>query len=138
MLDIASIVKEKIDVVDFLSKYLKLTPAGKNFRAVCPFHKEKTPSLMVSPDKQIWHCFGCGNGGDVIKFLMLYENLEFFDALKVLAEKAGMNLDILGGRDFKTYDVIYKAMEAAKEFYRTNLYKSDEVKDYLKNRKMLH
>ncbi|MEK7463427.1 MAG: CHC2 zinc finger domain-containing protein, partial [Patescibacteria group bacterium] len=134
MLDIASIVKEKIDVVDFLSKYLKLTPAGKNFRAVCPFHKEKTPSLMVSPDKQIWHCFGCGNGGDVIKFLMLYENLEFFDALKVLAEKAGMNLDVLGGRDFKTYDVIYKAMEAAKEFYRTNLYKSDEVKDYLKDR----
>ncbi|MHB9019419.1 MAG: DNA primase [Minisyncoccota bacterium] len=134
MLDIASVVKEKNDVVDFLSKYLKLTPAGKNFRAVCPFHKEKTPSLMISPDKQIWHCFGCGNGGDVIKFLMLYENLEFFDALKVLAEKAGMNMDVLGGRDFKTYDVIYKVMEAAKEFYRTNLYKSDEVKDYLKNR----
>ena len=134
MLDIAQQVKEKIDIVDFLSKYIKLSPAGKNFRAVCPFHKEKTPSLMVSPDKQIWHCFGCGNGGDVIKFLMLYENLEFFDALKVLAEKAGMNLDILGGRDFKTYDVIYKAMEAAKEFYRANLYKSDEVKDYLKNR----
>lgn len=134
MLDVAQQVKEKIDVVDFLSQYLKLTPAGKNFRAVCPFHKEKTPSLMVSPDKQIWHCFGCGNGGDVIKFLMLFENLEFFDALKVLAEKAGMNLDILGGRDFKTYDVIYKVMEAAKEFYRTNLYKSDEVKDYLKNR----
>jgi len=136
MLDVASAVKEKIDVVDFLGKYLKLTPAGKNFRAVCPFHKEKTPSLMVSPDKQIWHCFGCGNGGDVIKFLMLYENLEFFDALKVLAEKAGMNLDILGGRDFKTYDVIYKVMEEAKEFYRTNLYKSDEVKDYLKNREL--
>jgi DNA primase len=134
MLDIASVVKEKIDVVDFLGKYLKLSPAGKNFRAVCPFHQEKTPSLMISPDKQIWHCFGCGNGGDVIKFLMLYENLEFFDALKVLAEKAGMNLDVLGGRDFKTYDAIYKVMEAAKEFYRTNLYKSDEVKDYLKNR----
>jgi len=134
MLDIAQQVKEKIDVVDFLSKYLKLTPAGKNFRAICPFHKEKTPSLMVSPDKQIWHCFGCGSGGDVIKFLMLYENLEFFDALKVLAEKAGMNLDVLGGRDFKTYDVIYKVMESAKEFYRANLYKSDEVKDYLKDR----
>ena len=134
MLDVAQQVKEKIDVVDFLSKYLKLTPAGKNFRAVCPFHQEKTPSLMISPDKQIWHCFGCGNGGDVIKFLMLFENLEFFDALKVLAEKAGMNLDILGGRDFKTYDVIYKVMDAAKEFYRTNLYKSDEVKDYLKDR----
>ncbi len=134
MLDIASVVKEKIDVVDFLGKYIKLTPAGKNFRAVCPFHKEKTPSLMISPDKQIWHCFGCGSGGDVIKFLMLYENLEFFDALKILAEKAGMNMDILGGRDFKTYDVIYKVMEAAKEFYRTNLYKSDEVKNYLKDR----
>jgi len=134
MLDVASTIKEKIDVVDFLGQYIKLSPAGRNFRAVCPFHKEKTPSLMISPDKQIWHCFGCGNGGDVIKFLMLYENLDFFDALKVLAEKAGLNLDILGGRDFKTYDVIYKVMESAKEFYRTNLYKSDEVKDYLKNR----
>lgn len=134
MLDSASLVKEKIDIVDFLGKYIKLSPAGKNFRAVCPFHKEKTPSLMVSPDKQIWHCFGCGNGGDVIKFLMLYENLEFFDALKILAEKAGINLDVLGGRDFKTYDVIYKVMEEAKEFFRLNLYKFDEVKDYLKNR----
>ncbi len=134
MIDVAQQIKEKIDVVDFIGKYIKLSPAGRNFRAVCPFHKEKTPSLMISPDKQIWHCFGCGNGGDIIKFLMMYENLEFFDALKVLAEKAGINLDLLGGRDFKTYDVIYKVMEAAKEFYRTNLYKSDEVKDYLKNR----
>jgi DNA primase len=134
MLDVAQQVKEKIDIVDFLGQYLKLTPAGKNFRAICPFHKEKTPSLMISPDKQIWHCFGCGAGGDVIKFLMLYENLEFFDALKVLAEKAGINLDIHGGRDFKTYDVLYKVMEAAKEFYRSNLYKSDEVKKYLIDR----
>ena len=134
MLDVASQIKEKIDVVDFLSQYIKLFPAGRNFKAACPFHKEKTPSLMVSPDKQIWHCFGCGNGGDVIKFLMLYENLEFFDALKILAEKAGINLDILGGRDFKTYDVIYKVMEAAKEFFRLNLYKSEEVKNYLKDR----
>ena len=133
-MDAASQVKEKIDVVDFLGQYLKLTPAGKNFRAICPFHKEKTPSFMISPDKQIWHCFGCGNGGDVIKFLMLYENLEFFDALKVLAEKAGVNLDIHGGRDFKTYDALYKVMEAAKEFYRNNLYKSEEVKKYLIDR----
>lgn len=134
MLDAAQQIKDKIDVVDFLGQYLKLTPAGKNFRAVCPFHKEKTPSFMISPDKQIWHCFGCGNGGDVIKFLMLYENLEFFDALKVLAEKAGINLDIHGGRDFKTYDVLYKAMEAAKEFYRNNLYRSEDVKKYLIDR----
>jgi DNA primase len=133
-LSISSLVKEKIDIVDFLGQYLKLTPAGKNFRAVCPFHKEKTPSFMISPDKQIWHCFGCGNGGDVIKFLMLYENLEFFDALKVLAEKAGVNLDVHGGRDFKTYDVLYKVLESAKEFYRNNLYGSEEVKKYLIDR----
>ncbi|MBU4348566.1 DNA primase [Patescibacteria group bacterium] len=134
MSDTASLVKEKIDIVDFLGQYIKLFPAGRNFRAVCPFHKEKTPSFMVSPDKQIWHCFGCGDGGDVIKFLMLYENLEFYDALKILAEKAGVNLNISGDRDFKSYNLFYTIMEEAKEFFKSNLYESDEVKQYLKDR----
>jgi DNA primase len=134
MSDTASLIKEKIDIVDFLSKYIKLSPAGRNFRAVCPFHKEKTPSFMVSPDKQIWHCFGCGDGGDIIKFLMLYENLEFYDALKVLAEKAGINLNTSGNRDFKAYNLFYVIMEEAKDFFKSNLYKSDEVKQYLKDR----
>ena len=78
-------IKDKIDILNFLRSYLPLSPAAKNFKGLCPFHKEKTPSFVVSPDRQIWHCFGCSKGGDVIKFLMLYENIEFFEALKILA-----------------------------------------------------
>ena len=74
--DAAQLIKEKLDVVDFLRQYIELKPAGKNFKARCPFHKEKTPSFMISPERQSWHCFGaCNEGGDVIKFLMKYENL---------------------------------------------------------------
>jgi len=76
-MDTVSQIKERLDLIEFLKSYLTLSPAGKNFKGVCPFHKEKTPSFIASPDKQIWHCFGCGAGGDLIAFLMRYENIEF-------------------------------------------------------------
>src|SRR3989344_9642742 len=135
MSDTAQLVKDKIDIVDFLRQYVELKPAGKNYKANCPFHKEKTPSFMVSPERQSWHCFGsCSEGGDVIKFLMKYENLEFYDALKVLAEKAGVEIQQSGDRDFKSYNSLYKAMEAAKDFFKTNLNASPKVLAYLKER----
>src|ERR1700722_7918904 len=85
-------VKERLNIVDVVSSYVPLKRAGTYYRANCPFHKEKTPSFVVSPGKQFWHCFGCGKGGDVIAFVMEYENLEFKEALKILAERAGVEL----------------------------------------------
>ena len=133
--DTAQLIKDKLDIVDFLKQYVELKPAGKNFKARCPFHKEKSPSFMVSPERQSWHCFGsCSEGGDIIKFLMKYENLEFYEALKILAEKAGVELRTSGDRDFNATNNLYKVMEAAKNFFKENLTKSHFVNEYLKER----
>src|SRR3989344_4819798 len=79
MAGVVDTTKEKIDIVDFLRSYIDLHPAGKNFKAICPFHSEKTASFVVSPERRMWHCFGsCGEGGDIFKFLMKHETLEFF------------------------------------------------------------
>lgn len=85
-------IKQRIDLVDLVSQYVVLKKAGANYKGVCPFHQEKTPSLMVSPEKQIWKCFGCSRGGDQFSFIMEAEHLEFADALKLLAQKAGVTL----------------------------------------------
>lgn len=87
-------IKNKIDIVDFIGNFINLKKAGKNYKALCPFHTEKTPSFIVSPERQIWHCFGaCNEGGDVIKFLMKWENITFYEALKELANKTGVSLN---------------------------------------------
>src|SRR5882672_1588787 len=85
-------IKDRLNIADIIGEYITLKKAGTNFKAVCPFHNEKSPSLQVSPQKQIWHCFGCGEGGDVFTFVQKYENLEFKDVIKILAEKAGVKL----------------------------------------------
>lgn len=127
-------IKEKIDIVDFIKSYLPLQPAGKNFKALCPFHQEKTPSFIISPERKIWHCFGCQKGGDVIKFLMLYENLEFYEALRVLAEKAGVEIRRLNLQDQKIFNLLYDLNEKAKNFFKEQLEKSATAKEYLKKR----
>jgi len=133
--DTAQLIKDKIDIVDFLRQYVELKPAGKNFKARCPFHKEKTPSFMISPERQSWHCFGsCNEGGDIIKFLMKYENIEFYDALKILAEKAGVDIKTSANRDFRSHNSLYAIMEAAKNFYKSNLEKATAVQKYLAER----
>jgi len=86
-------VRESTDIVEIIGQNVTLKRAGANYKGVCPFHQEKTPSFIVSPDKQIFHCFGCGKGGDVIKYIMEYEHFEFIDVVKMLAEKAHIPLE---------------------------------------------
>ena len=127
-------IKERLDIVDFIRSYIPLQPAGKNFKALCPFHKEKTPSFMVSPERQMWHCFGCGEGGDIFKFLMKYENLEFYEALKILAERAGVELKRISPAEYKQFGILYEINQSAKDFFKKQLEKSPEVLNHLLSR----
>lgn len=86
-------IKDRLDIVQIISEYVSLKKAGINWKANCPFHNEKSPSFMVQPEKQFWHCFGCGKGGDVFTFIQEMEGLEFAEALKILADRAGVKLD---------------------------------------------
>ena len=133
-------IKDRLNIVDVISSYLPVKKSGTNYKVSCPFHKEKTASLMVSPSKQIWHCFGCGEGGDVFGFVMKYENLEFGEALKLLAEKAGVELPKYAPRDAaidKHKEVLYKANDFAARFYHEVLLKSsigEQARKYLQDR----
>ncbi len=128
------LIKEKLDLVDFLRSYLTLSPAGKNLKALCPFHQERTPSFMVSPERKMWHCFGCGLGGDIIKFAMLYEHLEFPEALRFLAEKAGVAIQTLSPAQQREFGILYDLHEEAKNFYKNELLKNPAALKYLKER----
>ena len=128
-------IKDKLDVADFIGSYVQLKPAGKNLKGSCPFHKEKTPSFMVSPDRQMWHCFGsCGEGGDIIKFLMKYENIDFSEALKILAEKAGIEIRKVSPMEQKQFGILYDINQTAKEFFKKSLLGSEEASEYLNSR----
>lgn len=127
-------IKEKLDIVEVIRGYLPLQPAGKNFKALCPFHQERTPSFIVSPERRTWHCFGCGLGGDVISFVMRYENLEFPEALKFLGEKAGVAVEFLSPREQREFGILYDLHGAAKEFFRGELAKHAGAREYLAGR----
>ena len=85
-------IQDRCDIVEVISSYIPLKPAGRNFKTTCPFHHEKTPSFVVSPDKQIYHCFGCNSGGNVFNFIKEYEKTDFIDVVKMLATKTGVKL----------------------------------------------
>ncbi len=129
----------RTDIVEVISGCIPLKRAGRNFRATCPFHHEKTPSFMVSPDRQIYHCFGCGTGGNAFNFLMQYERLEFPEAVETLAKKAGIVLPQSSGHDEKAVSLttqLYKINELAAGFYQNilNSAAGDHAKDYLLKR----
>src|SRR3989344_5373879 len=91
-MDDVALVRERTDIIQLLQEYVPLKKAGRNFKANCPFHNESTPSFMVSPERGMWHCFGCKKGGDAYTFLMEYEHMEFPEALRFLAKRAGVTL----------------------------------------------
>lgn len=127
-------IRDRLDLVEFIKGYIDVRPAGKNFKALCPFHNEKTPSFVISPERQIWHCFGCGEGGDIFKFLMRYDNLEFYEALGVLAERAGVELRKISPEDQRQFGVLFDLNNAASEFFEERVLVSKEAEDYIKRR----
>lgn len=115
-------IKNRLDVVEFISTYLRLQKAGRNFRALCPFHNEKSPSFMVSPERQLWHCFGCNESGDIFTFLMKIEGIEFKDALAQLAERAGVRLERFDRDASSRKQKIYNILEIATQFFSGNFW----------------
>jgi DNA primase len=133
-------IKNKLDIVDIVSSYINLQQASGNFRANCPFHNEKTPSFMVSREKQIWHCFGCDKGGDLISFVEEYEGIDFKEALKILADKANVPLTGFSSQKKEDNSLLYEINKEAAKFFHNILEQdtdaSQKVLKYLDKRKV--
>lgn len=135
----AELIKSKIDIVGFISEYTQLKKAGRNFKALCPFHSEKTPSFVVSAERGTWHCFGaCGEGGDAIRFLEKWEGIDFLEALKILAKRTGVTLSNYAPTDdAKKKDRLYEINHLASEFFHYLLIThpmGKKAREYLKQR----
>ena len=135
-------IRNNNDIVNIVSQYVALRRSGRNYFGLCPFHNEKSPSFSVSQDKQIFHCFGCGVGGDIFKFIQKIENIDFREAINVLAERAGITLPILeNNNEDKMYQLknkIYEINELAADYYHKKLYlpEAKDVQEYVKKRKL--
>ncbi|MFA4833856.1 MAG: DNA primase [Patescibacteria group bacterium] len=129
-------IKSRLDIVEIIREYIPLKPAGINFRALCPFHREKSPSFIVSSEKQIWHCFGCGRGGDVFSFLMEIEGLGFAEVLRNLAPRAGVTLKRQDPKLTSQRNRLLDIMEATVNYYHKALEREEakSVRQYLAGR----
>ncbi|HOX60815.1 MAG TPA: DNA primase [Candidatus Magasanikbacteria bacterium] len=134
------LIKEKVDIVDLISEYVALKPAGVNHKGLCPFHREKSPSFMVSRERQSWHCFGCSKGGDIFSFVQEIEGMEFSEALKYLANRAGVPLDNYRSEiGSNLRNRIKEINENAANFFHNFLLKmpaAASARDYLSGRKV--
>ena len=136
-------VRQANDIVDVISQYVHLKRSGRNFFGLCPFHNEKSPSFSVSPDKQIFHCFGCGVGGNIFTFLTKIEGITFIEAVQNLAKRANIQLPTIEGnlQDLereKLKQKVYKINEFVAKYYHENLYKNTSkiAQEYVKKRKL--
>ena len=135
-------IRSRNDIVDVVSQYVILKRSGRNYFGLCPFHNEKSPSFSVSPDKQIFHCFGCGVGGNVFHFIMKIENISFIESVQMLAERAGINLPSSSNYEdekiAKLKAKVYDVNKFTAEFYHKNLYKPESKlgQEYIKKRKL--
>jgi DNA primase len=127
-------IKDRLSIEEVVSSYIKLDKAGKNFKAKCPFHNEKTPSFFVSPERGNYYCFGCTAKGDIFTFIEEFEGLDFKGALKILAEKAGVSLSEFSKEKEGEREKLYRIMEESAKFFEKNLTENKEVLLYLKER----
>ena len=140
--DVILDIKSKVNIVDVISEYLPVEQKGKNYFAICPFHDDHNPSMSISPEKQIYTCFVCGASGNVFNFVANYEKVSFVSAVKKVAQKAGINLDINVKDDYKPqdtkYDKYYKMFDITNKYYQNNIkcvYGKKAI-EYLHNRKI--
>lgn len=127
-------IKSKIDIVSLISSYIKLEKAGANFKGRCPFHNEKTPSFFVSPDRGSYYCFGCQAKGDIFTFVQEFEGLDFVGSLKVLADRAGVELEKFRTGEKSEKERLFSVLETAVFFYQTKLSENKDALNYLHSR----
>lgn len=134
MTDVVQQIKDRLNILDVVAPYVEVQKAGKQFKARCPFHNEKTPSFNISPERGMYHCYGCGVGGDMFTFIEAIEGVDFKGALKILAEKARVELVPVSPEKQSERDRLYATLEATTKFYIDELKKNPEALAYLKKR----
>jgi len=127
-------IKERLSIVDVISSYMKVEKAGKNYKVKCPFHNEKTPSFFISPERGSYYCFGCSAKGDIFSFVEHFEGTNFLGALKILAERAGVELSSYRSEQKDKTAIFYEIMEEATAYYERMFVDNKEARSYLLNR----
>ncbi len=131
------LIKERLDLAEVVGEYVRLKRAGNHYKGLCPFHQEKTPSFIVSPDKGIWHCFGCNEGGDVFSFIQKMEGIEFPAALKLMADRAGVQIEKVNKESVDKRQRLFDLLDLTARFYNELLMNQPvgkKAKEYLKER----